>query len=116
MLGMKATHYSEVPAENPGGETKGVTVRWVISAEDEAPNFYMRVFEVEPGGHSPFHSHEWEHEAYILSGEGEVVREEGSIAVRPGTAVFIPPGETHQFKNTGEQLMRFICVIPSSAG
>jgi quercetin dioxygenase-like cupin family protein len=113
---MKATHYSEVPAENPGGETKGVTVRWVISDEDGAPNFYMRVFELEPGGYSPFHSHGWEHEAYILSGKGEVVREKGSIEVGPGTAIFIPPGETHQFKNTGEQLLRFICVIPSSAG
>jgi len=116
MLDMKVTHYSEVPAENPGGETKGVTIRWVISAEDGAPNFYMRVFEVSPGGYSPLHSHPWEHEVYILSGEGEVVREDGGAKLRPGTAVFIPPGETHQFRNTGEQLLRFICVVPSSAG
>lgn len=116
MLDMKVTHYSEVPAENPGGGTEGVTIRWVISAEDGAPNFYMRVFEVSPGGYSPLHSHPWEHEVYILSGEGKVVREDGGVKLRPGTAVFIPPGETHQFRNTGEQLLRFICVVPSSAG
>jgi mannose-6-phosphate isomerase-like protein (cupin superfamily) len=45
-----------------------------------------------------------------------VVREDGSVKAGPGTAIFIPPDETHQFKNTGEQLLRFICVIPSSAG
>lgn len=111
---MKIVHYSEVPAENPGGETRGVTVRWAISQSDGAPNFYMRIFEITPGGYSPFHRHAWEHEIYFLSGEGEVVREDGSEAVRPGTAVFVPGEELHQFKNRGEQLLRFICVIPSS--
>lgn len=111
---MKIVHYSEVPAENPGGETLGVTVRWAISEADGAPNFYMRIFEIAPGGYSPFHRHAWEHETYFLSGEGEVVDESGSTPVRPGTAVFVPGGEMHQFKNAGEQLLRFICVIPSS--
>jgi quercetin dioxygenase-like cupin family protein len=111
---MKIAHYSEVPAENPGGETQGVTIRWVISEEDRAPNFYMRVFEIAPGGFSPLHRHAWEHEVYFLTGEGEVVSEDGSKTVGPGTAVFVPGDELHQFKNRGEQLLRFICVIPSS--
>jgi len=112
--GMKIVHYTEVPAENPGGETKDVTIRWVISGPDGAPNFYMRVFEIAPGGYSPLHRHPWEHEIYFLSGDGEVVQEAGSLAVRPGTAVFIPGEETHQIVNPGEQLLRFICIIPSS--
>ncbi len=111
---MKIVHYTEVPAENPGGETRGVTIRWVISEEDGAPTYYMRVFEIAPGGYSPLHRHPWEHEIYILSGEGEMVQEEGSEAVRPGTAVFIPGEELHQIKNAGEQLLRFICTIPST--
>ena len=114
MMGMKIVHYTDVPAENPGGETKGVTLRWVVSAEDGAPNYYMRVFDIAPGGYSPLHSHAWEHEIYILSGEGEVVEEGGSTPIRPGTAIFIPGEETHQLKNTGERLLRFICTIPAS--
>lgn len=116
MVLMKVTHYSEVPAENPGGETSGVTIRWVISEEHGAPNFYMRIFEIAPGGYSPLHSHEWEHEIYILSGEGELVREDGSVKAGPGTAAFIPGGEIHQIRNPGDQLLRFICLVPASRG
>ncbi len=112
--GMKVVHYSEVPAQDPGGETSGVTVRWVISSEDGAPNYYMRVFEIEPGGYSPLHRHPWEHEIYILCGEGELVGEDGVHGVGPGTAVFIHGEELHQLKNPGKQTLRFICTIPST--
>jgi quercetin dioxygenase-like cupin family protein len=114
MIEMKIVHYTDVPAENPGGETEGVTVRWAIAEEDGARNFYMRIFDIAPGGFSPLHRHAWEHEIYFLTGEGEVVREDGSVTVGPGTAVFVPGEELHQFRNRGEQLLRFICVIPSS--
>ncbi len=114
MGAMKIVHYSEVPAENPGGESAGVTIRWLISQEDGAPHYYMRVFEINPGGYSPLHRHPWEHEIYILSGEGEVVMEEGAVRVRPGTAIFVECEELHQLRNVGEQLLRFICTIPSS--
>ncbi len=114
MVPMKIVHYNDVAAENPGGDTRGVTIRWVISAEDGAPNYYMRVFEIAPGGHSPLHRHAWEHEVFILSGEAEMVAEEGSTLVRPGTAVYVPGEELHQIKNPGEELLRFICTIPST--
>lgn len=113
---MKAVHYSDVPAEDPGGETRGVTIKWVISGQDGAPNFYMRVFEIEPGGYSPLHSHAWEHEIFILSGEGEIVQEDGRIKVVPGTAIFILPEETHQIRNPGREVLRLICLVPSSSG
>lgn len=111
---MKVVHYSEVPAEDPGGDTRGVRVRWVISAEDGAPNYYMRVFEIEPGGFSPLHRHAWEHEIYILAGEGELVGEDGRRGIGPGTAVFIPGEELHQLRNPGGEVLRFICTIPST--
>ncbi len=114
MMAMKIIHYTDVAAENPGGETQGVTIRWVISEEDGAPNYYMRVFEIAPEGYSPQHRHPWEHEIYILSGEGEMVAEDGATAVGPGTAVFIPGEELHQIRNPGGQLLRFICTIPST--
>lgn len=114
MTAMKIVHYTDVPAENPGGDTRGVSIRRVISAEDGAPNYYMRVFEIAPGGFSPLHTHPWEHEIYILSGEGEMVGEGGSAGVGPGTAAFIPAEELHQIRNPGTQPLRFICTIPSS--
>jgi quercetin dioxygenase-like cupin family protein len=74
----------------------------------------MRVFEIAPGGYSPQHRHPWEHEIFFLSGEGEMVAEDGSTTVGPGTAVFVPGDELHQIRNSGEELLRFICTIPST--
>ena len=71
----KHVHYSEVPAEAVTVEgADKVTVRWVISEADGAPNFAMRILEVEPGGHSPLHTHEFEHEVFILEGDCSVWR------------------------------------------
>jgi len=88
------------------------TVRWLISRPEGAPTFAMRVFEVAPGGNTPLHDHEWEHEVYILEGEAEVVSEAGAQSVSAGDAVLILPGERHQFCNRGGAAARFLCMIP----
>jgi quercetin dioxygenase-like cupin family protein len=108
---MIVKNYRQVTPE-PADDAPGVTVRWVISKQDGAPNFAMRVFEVEPGAASPFHTHPWEHEAFILAGQGHVRNETGEIPFQEGDAVFVAPGEKHQFVNDGDTTLRFICVVP----
>jgi len=93
-------------------DAKGVKMRRVIAEEDGAPHFIMRVFELEPDGYTPLHSHEWEHEVFILSGEGKVTSAEGKHKVRADDVVFVPGNEMHQFRNIGEQPFKFICLIP----
>ena len=87
--------------------------REVVNADDGAPNFCMRVFDIEPGSSTPFHNHAWEHEVYILSGKGVAVSADGSeTEVDRDSVVFVPVDEKHCFKNTGTETLRFICVIP----
>jgi quercetin dioxygenase-like cupin family protein len=93
-------------------ELEGVTMRVVIGPDQGAPYFIMRVFDVEPGRASPHHSHWWEHEVFVLSGEGVVETDQGEIPVGHGSTVFVPGGEMHQFRNTGDDVLRFICLIP----
>ena len=69
---MIITHAKDVKAEDVGEGAKGVKIRWLIGEQDGAPNFAMRHFEVAPGGHTPHHSHDWEHEVFVLSGRGKV--------------------------------------------
>jgi len=70
----KAVHYTEVPAEDvKEDDASGVKIRWLISRRDGAENFAMRCFEIEPGGHTPRHSHDWEHEVFILKGGGNSI-------------------------------------------
>lgn len=101
--------YREVPSE-PGG-SEGLTVRWVINASQGATNFAMRVFELRPGKESPFHTHENEHEAFVLAGRGEVETDEGAAKLKEGSALFIPAQQNHRFRNTGTDILRFIDVI-----
>ena len=107
----KVIHYSEVHAD-PVPDLEGVTIRWVIAKDDGAPHFALRVFEVQPGRTTPHHSHWWEHEVFILDGEGVVVTEEGETALIPGTAILVPGDAVHHFQNTGEGVLRFICLVP----
>ena len=96
----------------PIDEMEGVIKRDVIAREDGAPNFCMRVFEVEPGHSTPAHSHSWEHEVFVLSGHGMVLGDQGTIPVLKNSVVFVPPDEHHCFINTGDEPLLFICVIP----
>ena len=106
---MKIRKYNEAA---PSEEMPGVIKREVVNADDGAPNFCMRVFELDPGASTPFHTHAWEHEVYILEGTGAAVSESGETPVSRDSVVFVPGEEIHCFKNTGEETLRFICVIP----
>lgn len=106
-------HYTDVEVMIPEEQgVNGVKMRRVIAEKEGAENFVMRVFEVEPGGNTPLHSHAWEHEIFILSGGGIVVDQSGENEVKPGDVVFVPGGEKHQFKNPGHEPLEFICLIP----
>jgi quercetin dioxygenase-like cupin family protein len=96
--------------EEKGAE--GIQVRWLIKKEDGAPNFAMRLFELKPNGYSPLHSHNWEHEVYILEGECKVTCEQQTKKATAGYVVFIPPNAKHQFANAGKSALKFICLVP----
>jgi len=110
----KAIHYSEVSREKVENEgSKGITVRRLITREDGAKNFAMRFFELEPGGHTPLHSHDWEHEVFVLDGKGSVICGDSEADITPGYVVFIPPNVKHCFRNLAEQKLSFLCLIPN---
>jgi quercetin dioxygenase-like cupin family protein len=54
-------------------------MRDLISEKDGAPNFRLRHFVIEPGGHTPLHRHDWEHENYFISEKGILVTERGIL-------------------------------------
>ncbi|MBN2187172.1 MAG: cupin domain-containing protein [Dehalococcoidia bacterium] len=87
-------------------------MRIVAGPEDGAPNFVMRVFEVQPQSSTPYHSHNWEHEVFVLSGSGVVRHAQAETQLSEGDVVLVALNEQHSFINTGEGIFRFICVIP----
>ena len=110
---MKIFHYDSVEAQDAEGKSSKVRVRWLITQEMGAENFAMRLFEVESGGYTPFHIHDWEHEVFILEGSGVVVGGDEERLFRSGDVVLIPPNEKHQFMNNGKGLVKILCLIPN---
>lgn len=91
----------------------GVRMRMLIGPDDKADNFHMRHFEVAPGGHSPHHNHDYEHEVLVLDGSGIAKSEQGDRPFSAGDVIFVPAGEKHQFVNNGAEPLKFICLIPA---
>lgn len=113
---MKVNHYEAIVSQPVHMEgAHGCRVRWLVGESDGAPNFALRQFEVEAGGYTPRHSHPYEHEVFVLEGQGVVL--EGSLEhpLQAGDVVFVRPDEVHQFRNTGTAPLKFLCLVPNSA-
>ena len=83
---MKIASVKEIPSEKVEMDgAKDCQVKLAVTARDGAPNFAMRVFEVAPGGHTPLHHHPYEHEIYVMEGQGTVWREGREVPIKPGT-------------------------------
>lgn len=108
---------AEVPAHPVDMEgVLGATKQMVLGSADGVPNFSFRVFTLEPGGHTPLHSHPTEHLNYILSGQGCLVDEEGRRhPLVPGDFAFVP-----RIRNTSSATMRAVLLssffVPYPAG
>jgi tRNA-Thr(GGU) m(6)t(6)A37 methyltransferase TsaA len=96
----------------PVKDVPGVTVRWLWADSDGAPNFALRLFEVQPGAATPYHAHPHEHEVYVLDGEARLRGETEENPLEPGDAALVLPNELHQFLNVGLDVLRFLCVVP----
>jgi quercetin dioxygenase-like cupin family protein len=110
MLIRRADEMAGTPMQMDG--VKGVTMRLMVGRSDGAPNFAMRHFTVEPGGHTPHHSHNYEHEVYVVDGAGTVEKDGGHHEISSGDVLFMPPNAVHQFVNTGDMPLKFLCLVP----
>jgi quercetin dioxygenase-like cupin family protein len=103
--------HRQEPVVAPGA--KGARIRVLIGPEDGAGNFHMRHFEVEAGGCTPRHTHDYEHEILVLKGEGLAHTPEGDRPFKTGDVIFVAANEIHQFCNTTKDTCEFICLIPA---
>lgn len=87
--------------------------RSILVGPDDAPNYAMRRFRLDPGTEVPKHTNRVEHEQYVLSGSYVVGIEDEEQVVEEGDALFIPGGTVHWYRNEGEEPVSFICVVPN---
>ena len=110
---MKVNRSEQIESQEVSMEgATGCSVRWLINQTDGAPNFAMRQFVVDPEGHTPKHSHPYEHEVYVLAGNGVVLEGNEEHPIAAGDFVYVGPDEIHQFRNTGSAPLTFLCMVP----
>ncbi|MFN7941336.1 MAG: cupin domain-containing protein [Thermoanaerobaculia bacterium] len=80
-------------------------------AGEQALAFETRYFEVAPGGFSSFERHDHPHAVVVVRGRGEVRLGAESFALAPFDAVYVAPGEAHQFRAAGDEPFGFLCMV-----
>jgi quercetin dioxygenase-like cupin family protein len=89
------------------------TTRQVLVGPDEAPNFALRRFVMEPGGGMPRHTNTVEHEQYVLRGRARIGIGDDEVLVGPGSVLYIPAGTPHWYRAEGDEPFEFLCVVPN---
>jgi len=110
MLVRRADPSTTAPLSVEGAD--GVRMQIMVGRADGAANFSMRHFAVEPGGHTPRHAHDYEHQVMILEGTARVEYDGEFHEVAEGDVLYIEPNRTHQFVNHGDGTLRFLCLVP----
>lgn len=93
---------------------QGASMAVMIGRDDDAPHFAMRSFAVEPGGYTPKHQHDYEHEVYVVSGQAKVLLDGDQHDLKAGDTVLVPANELHQFTvpDSSSEPFRFLCFVP----
>ena len=67
---------------------------------------------ISPGVIVPWHFHETEEVIVVLEGNGECRTETGTETYAGGDIIILPPRVKHSLKNSGDTLIRQICIFP----
>ena len=97
--------------ENSGADK--ATRQILIGTDENSPNFHLRYFAVQPGGHTSLDQHSHEHGVYILHGRARLRLENNEYELNTGDVVYIPGNEVHQFFASGQEPFGFLCVVPA---
>ncbi|MBB6481782.1 cupin domain-containing protein [Spirochaeta isovalerica] len=91
---------------------KNAVKQTAISPAQGWDGHVMRIFTLGKEGYTPKHEHSWPHINYIIKGEGTLFIDGEERPVEAGDTAFVPGGEMHQFRNTGNEDFSFICIVP----
>ncbi len=94
-----------------GESIKNASMKVLISPKDGWKGHVMRVLDLQKDGYTPKHSHPWYHVNYILDGEGELLIGNEVHKLSKGSYAYVPANTIHQFRNTGDKVLSFICIV-----
>jgi quercetin dioxygenase-like cupin family protein len=95
------------------GDADRATRQVLIGIDENSPNFNMRYFAVQPGGHTSLDQHPHDHGVYVLHGRARLRLGNDEYELRSGDVVYISGNEIHQFFTRGDEPFGFLCIVPA---
>jgi quercetin dioxygenase-like cupin family protein len=108
----KKSDVAAVPMAGDGIE--GVVKRVLVSPEEGWDGWVMRLFDIEPGGHTPKHAHDWPHINFVAAGRGVLCLDGADNALAAGSYAYVPAGHEHQFRAAADEPLSFVCIVPEA--
>ncbi len=103
----------EVTAVPMAGEgVRDVVKRVLVSPAQGWDGWVMRLFDVQPGGHTPKHSHDWPHINFVASGSGVLHLDGVDHPLEAGSYAYVPSNHQHQFRAAADAPLSFVCIVP----
>ncbi len=102
-----------IPIVMTGDTVNEASMKKLVGNEEGWDSHVMRVVELGVDGFSPKHSHPWPHINYIIEGEGILFLNGEENPIKAGSFAYVPSEALHQFKNTGKETLKFICIVPN---
>ncbi len=90
---------------------KNTEMKVLIGPEQGWDSHVMRMMEVGVGGFTPKHSHPWAHINLMIQGKGVLMIDGVDHEMETGSYAFVPADSLHQFKNTGDEVFKFMCIV-----
>ena len=93
-------------------DVKAAAMRVLVGPRQGWTDHVMRIVELGADGCSPDHTHDWPHINYMIEGSGVLTMDGRDYPVQAGAYAYVPAGSRHQFRNSGQETFRFICIVP----
>ncbi|MFP4200404.1 MAG: cupin domain-containing protein [Clostridia bacterium] len=105
---MRILRPSELPSRSVTGDgARGLHYRGPVDGDSLRINHV----EIDPGGISRQHGHEWEQANYVLAGSGTLFCDGETRTIEKGDLVMIPGGRQHLYRNDGQQTLVLLGVL-----
>ena len=105
-------HENNVEVTEVFGEDIENVKKQVLVGPSDGYEGFMRMFIIGENGHTPYHKHDWFHLNYVVEGEGILTIEGVENKLSKGSVAYVPGNVIHNFKNTGKDDLRFLCLVP----
>ncbi len=96
-----------------GDGIKNVLKQIPVGPEQGWKDHVLRVFTIQKSGHTPRHSHDWQHFNYVISGTGTLEIEGKNHELKTGDFAVVPSNVEHQYSNRGDDDFVMICIVPA---